>query len=212
MNPIILPTKRQRLLLDYIEAFIKENGYSPSYREIMAGLKYTSVATVALHINNLIKRGWLRKREHSARSLEVVNPSLSSTDKLPDEQVAVAAWMESLGFVRHIRPLGREKGWIQHEAGRLFVENSIANYFYQATKHHCTNMVGPTTLVEGSALVMPDLPKQLSWIHSDGQEIYDRFVEELKKQPETGGHSPQYATPNILDAARKAAGIDNPIA
>ncbi len=38
----------------------------------MNGLNYTSVATVALHVNNLIKRGHLRKREHSARSLEVV--------------------------------------------------------------------------------------------------------------------------------------------
>src|SRR6188768_1768035 len=68
----IRPTKKQRQLLTYIEGFIKEHGYSPSYREIMNGLSYTSVATVALHVNNLIKRGHLRKRDHSARSLEVV--------------------------------------------------------------------------------------------------------------------------------------------
>jgi len=68
------PTKRQKELLDYIEAFINEHGYSPSYREIMNGLQYTSVATVALHVGNLIKRGHLRKRDHSARSLEVVAP------------------------------------------------------------------------------------------------------------------------------------------
>ncbi|MEJ0072861.1 MAG: hypothetical protein WDN27_02105 [Candidatus Saccharibacteria bacterium] len=41
----------------------------------MNGLDYTSVATVALHVGNLIKRGHLRKRDHSARSLEVVTPS-----------------------------------------------------------------------------------------------------------------------------------------
>jgi hypothetical protein len=41
----------------------------------MNGLKYNSVATVALHVNNLIKRGHLRKRDHSARSLEVVGSS-----------------------------------------------------------------------------------------------------------------------------------------
>jgi hypothetical protein len=40
----------------------------------MAGLNYTSVATVALHVNNLIRRGHLRKRDHSARSLELVTP------------------------------------------------------------------------------------------------------------------------------------------
>jgi repressor LexA len=66
------PTKKQRELLTFIEQFISEHGYSPSYREIMNGLSYTSVATVALHVNNLIKRGHLRKRDHSARSLEVV--------------------------------------------------------------------------------------------------------------------------------------------
>lgn len=68
----IRPTKKQRELLTYIQAFIGEHGYSPSYREIMNGLEYNSVATVALHVNSLIKRGHLRKRDHSARSLEVV--------------------------------------------------------------------------------------------------------------------------------------------
>jgi SOS-response transcriptional repressor LexA len=68
----VRPTKKQKELLEFIEAFINEHGYSPSYREIMNGLQYTSVATVALHVGNLIKRGHLRKRDHSARSLEVV--------------------------------------------------------------------------------------------------------------------------------------------
>ena len=72
MSETIRPTKKQRELLSFIEQFINEHGYSPSYREIMTGLNYTSVATVALHVNNLIKRGHLRKRDHSARSLEVV--------------------------------------------------------------------------------------------------------------------------------------------
>jgi len=75
MANTVRPTKKQRELLNFIEQFIGEHGYSPSYREIMTGLNYTSVATVALHINNLIKRGHLRKRDHSARSLEVTAPS-----------------------------------------------------------------------------------------------------------------------------------------
>lgn len=72
MTDTVRPTKKQRELLTFIEQFIGEHGYSPSYREIMTGLNYTSVATVALHINNLIRRGHLRKRDHSARSLEVI--------------------------------------------------------------------------------------------------------------------------------------------
>ncbi len=72
MAESIRPTKKQRELLTFIADFIAEHGYSPSYREIMSGLNYNSVATVALHVNNLIKRGHLMKRDNSARSLEVV--------------------------------------------------------------------------------------------------------------------------------------------
>ncbi len=73
MTDTTRPTKKQHELLAYLRDFITEHGYSPSYREIMKGCNYTSVATVALHINNLIKRGHVVKRDKSARSLEVVS-------------------------------------------------------------------------------------------------------------------------------------------
>lgn len=66
-------TKKQRELLDWVDQFIKQHGYGPSYREIMSGMDYKSVSTVAIHINGLISRGYLRKRDNSARSLEVVS-------------------------------------------------------------------------------------------------------------------------------------------
>jgi SOS-response transcriptional repressor LexA len=66
-------TKRQKELLDYVDMFIKEHGYGPSYREVMAALGYKSVSTVAIHINGLIEKGFVRKRDNSARSLEVVS-------------------------------------------------------------------------------------------------------------------------------------------
>src|SRR3954470_24169722 len=72
---VVRPTKKQKVLLSFIEDFIATNGYSPSYREIMSGLNYTSVATVSLHVNSLIKRGHLAKRDRSARSLEVLTPT-----------------------------------------------------------------------------------------------------------------------------------------
>lgn len=38
----------------------------------MRGLGYTSVSTVANHIDNLIDKGFLKKQDNSARSLEVI--------------------------------------------------------------------------------------------------------------------------------------------
>jgi len=62
-------TKKQRKTLDFVTTFIEEKGYSPSYREIANGLKLSSVATVAQHIDTLVEKGFLEKGNNSARSL-----------------------------------------------------------------------------------------------------------------------------------------------
>lgn len=92
MNAAARPTKKQKQLLEFVEQFITEHGYGPSYREIMAGCKYSSVATVSLHVNNLINKGHLRKKDNSARSLEVVEKSLppDSENKLVSNVVKPA--------------------------------------------------------------------------------------------------------------------------
>lgn len=72
------PTKKQRELLSFIDGFIKGNGFGPSYREIMRALDYKSVSTVAVHVDGLITRGFLRKQDHSARSLEVLSTEVTS--------------------------------------------------------------------------------------------------------------------------------------
>ena len=66
------PSKKQKELLSFIDGFIKGYGYGPSYREIMRALDYKSVSTVAVHVDGLIKRGLLRKKDNSARSLEII--------------------------------------------------------------------------------------------------------------------------------------------
>lgn len=76
-------TKRQKELLQYVDAFIQEHGYGPSYREIMNAIGYKSVSTVAIHIEGLIQKGYLRKQDNSARSLEVVttSPTIAAQSK-----------------------------------------------------------------------------------------------------------------------------------
>ena len=91
MSEKIRPTKKQKELLQFIESFISEHGYSPSYREIMNGVGYTSVATVALHVSNLVKRGHLVKRDNSARSLEPIKLVIEhSVNKISE---ADSAWL-----------------------------------------------------------------------------------------------------------------------
>ena len=96
------PTKKQLELLEFIRQFIVEHGYGPSYREIMVGCNYTSVATVAVHIQNLIKRGHLQKNGRSARSLEIVGETIVSKPKLQTNEIKPAEekWLvDKIGYI-----------------------------------------------------------------------------------------------------------------
>ena len=46
-------TKKQKRLMEFLQDFQNNHEYSPSYREIAAGLGLRSVASVAEHIDHL---------------------------------------------------------------------------------------------------------------------------------------------------------------
>ncbi len=90
-------TKRQKELLNFVDGFIQGHGYGPSYREIMRALGYKSVSTVAVHIDGLMTKGYLRKRDRSARSLEVVTTHLDEAPVKRAPTPAQEKWI--IGFV-----------------------------------------------------------------------------------------------------------------
>jgi SOS-response transcriptional repressor LexA len=134
MGETVRPTKKQRELLTFIERFIAEHGYSPSYREIMTGLNYNSVATVALHVNNLIHRGHLRKRDHSARSLEVVAPA--EPPKVTTNVIKAA-----------------EEKWLVEKVEHFFAEREQASNLAESQLDHLYVLVGALKVLglEGAA-------------------------------------------------------------
>src|SRR3989338_7984598 len=64
-------TKRQKEILDYVQHFIKENGYSPSLVEIAKHFNLSSVATVHQHIAALKDKHYLNFEENQRRSINV---------------------------------------------------------------------------------------------------------------------------------------------
>ena len=78
-------TKKQQELLAFVTSFITEQGYGPSYREIMNALGYKSVSTVAVHVEGLIAKGYLRRGENAARSLEVVKKTTGEKAAEPSD-------------------------------------------------------------------------------------------------------------------------------
>lgn len=96
------PTKKQKVMLDFIDGFVKSCGYSPTLREIMQALGYKSVSTVAKHVDNLIARGWLVKREGEARSLEVVTDH--GTDLTPVSEAELKKHIAKLASKKLAEP------------------------------------------------------------------------------------------------------------
>ena len=84
-------TKKQKHLVDFLSDFLATHDYSPSYREIAAGLGLKSVASVAEHINNLVEIGALKRTPGTSRSLEVVDLSYPETTALFQQKIASAS-------------------------------------------------------------------------------------------------------------------------
>jgi repressor LexA len=66
------PARKQRLIMDFIRQFIGSHGYSPSIREIQAGVVISSPSVVAYHLGLLEAKGRIARTPGIARSIRVL--------------------------------------------------------------------------------------------------------------------------------------------
>jgi len=62
-------SKRQQLILDFIQERIKDKGYPPSVREIGAAVGLKSSSTVHAHLMHLQEKGYIRKDPSKPRAV-----------------------------------------------------------------------------------------------------------------------------------------------
>jgi len=65
-------TKRQNDILTYIKEYMVKHGYPPTIREIGKALDISSPATIHAHLQNLEKKGVIRKGGSKNRALELL--------------------------------------------------------------------------------------------------------------------------------------------
>ena len=65
-------TRKQHELLTFIDKHLKATGFSPSFEEMKEALQLRSKSGIHRLISALEERGFLRRRHHRARALEVV--------------------------------------------------------------------------------------------------------------------------------------------
>lgn len=68
-------TKKQEEILKIIKKYIAKNGYSPTVREICKEVGLNSTATVFVHMQHLMKKGYLSQANSKFRTLEVLVPN-----------------------------------------------------------------------------------------------------------------------------------------
>ena len=63
---------RQEEILDKIKRFIAENGYPPTVRELCKIMNMSSPASIQYHIENLEKKGYIKKKNSKTRTMELL--------------------------------------------------------------------------------------------------------------------------------------------
>lgn len=64
---------RQKKILDFIETFLRENGFPPTIREIGEAVNIASTSVVNYNLNKLVERGFLERAPEVSRGLRLVN-------------------------------------------------------------------------------------------------------------------------------------------
>lgn len=67
-------TPKSKAVYEFIREYINENGYAPSYEEIMAHFGFRSVATVHKYIQRLMREGFIRRVKGKHRGIELMTP------------------------------------------------------------------------------------------------------------------------------------------
>ena len=72
MNVPTKLTNKQKEVLDYIKMFCAKNKYPPSVRETAQALDVSSPATIHVHIQKLIEKGYLKRSNNSSHQLQLL--------------------------------------------------------------------------------------------------------------------------------------------
>lgn len=107
--------EKQKKFIDFILEFKADNGYSPSVREIAAGLGIASTSTVKNMLDKLEKDGLLMKSSGVARSVSAVETE--------DRGIPV------IGHIRAGSPVMAEEHIEGYVPIREFVKNSNGGFF-----------------------------------------------------------------------------------
>jgi len=109
---LVALTRRQKQILDFVQHYLAENGYAPSFEEIAEHFSFRSLATVHEHLTNLERKGYIQRGHNESRAIELVPvPGQSAAIELPllgqvaaGEPIEAVAAPESIAVPQDLIP------------------------------------------------------------------------------------------------------------
>ena len=68
-------TNKQEYILNEIKKFMANKGYPPTVRELCSITGLSSTATIQVHLDNLVEKGYIRKEGEKNRTIELLVPN-----------------------------------------------------------------------------------------------------------------------------------------
>ncbi len=75
--------EKEKLVYEYVAGVIRDNGYSPSVRDIRDALGFRSTSTVQMYLERLAERGLIEKASGKSRTLRLGTTEQSVPVRVP---------------------------------------------------------------------------------------------------------------------------------
>lgn len=132
-------TKKQKEVLDYITGYVRENGYSPTQKEIQEFFGFKSLGSVQDYIKYLTSGGYLQNDSHSVRGLMPATVQQNSEDIPLLGNIAAGTPIEAIENTDMIsvptHMLGRGTHYALKVRGESMIEEGILSGDIAIIKH-----------------------------------------------------------------------------
>lgn len=135
--PVAFLTRRQKEVLEFIASFQRRQGVAPTHREICERFGYSSYGTAHKHLKLLERKGYLVRRGHQKRGLELGEPALAlvgyaRAQELPffgriaaGRPIEALTGDERVGVPEHLLRGRASEHYVLRVAGDSMVEDGI---------------------------------------------------------------------------------------
>ena len=195
---------RQSAILDFIAAFLDDNDYPPTIRDIQSALGVSSTSVVDYNLKVLEQRGYSRRNRTISRGIEVAHRAKPGVVAIPvvgqiaagipipaPDDIQTAEWVDRINLSADLLPPGNQPLFALRVKGLSMIDALINDGDVVILKMQQTAENGETVAV---------------WLKEERETTLKRFYHEgdrIRLQPANATMSPIFTTPENCEIQGK---------